>query len=66
MKFPTLAKILLSKKYLAMDLDALIEEHKNLVEILESKDPQRIEKELLEQKKELEHYISLEKTKKKD
>ena len=44
-----------------MDLDSLIKEHKKLVKIIESKDSKALEKELLEQKKELEHYIELNK-----
>ena len=57
--YPILAELILARKYLAMDLDDLIKEHKKLVKILESEDPKSIKKELLEQKKELEHYIEL-------
>jgi hypothetical protein len=46
-----------SKKIKEMDYDELIAEHKKLVAILESEDPEKIKEEAKEQKKELEQYI---------
>ena len=60
MKFPVLSKVL-SKRYLAMDLEELISEHEKLVKTIESGDLDALKAELEEQKGELEHYIELSK-----
>jgi phage portal protein BeeE len=48
--------------YLKMDLDDLIAEHKKLIKIMESDNDEAINKELVEQKKELESYIEKKKS----
>lgn len=45
------------KDYKRMNYDDLIAEHKKLVEVLESQDPEKLDNELKEQKRELEEYI---------
>jgi hypothetical protein len=51
------AAVKAEKKYIEMELDELIDEHKKLVSVLEKDNPKEVKKELEKQKEELQSYI---------